>query len=230
MSDIFLRTEMLIGKEALLRLKGKHIMLFGLGGVGSACGEALVRAGIGTLSIIDNDVVAEHNINRQIIASLSSVGMLKTEAFEKRCLDINDEVKIIKYPIFFNEESLDKINFDGVDYIIDAIDTISSKLCLAKYAFNRAIPIISCMGTGNRLHPELFAFAKIENTSYCPLCKVMRKLCKSEGIKGLEVLFSKEQLESAEKSRTPASISFVPPAAGMLIASKVINNILKNEE
>lgn len=227
MSDIFLRTKMLLGEAAFNRLQNKHIAVFGLGGVGGSCAEALVRSGIGTLSIIDKDTVAEHNINRQIIASLSSIGELKTDAFEKRALDINKDIKIIKYPIFADKSNLDQIKLENVDYIIDAIDTVTSKIALIKYAFERSIPIISCMGTGNRLHPELFTFDKIENTSYCPLCKVMRKLCKEEGIKKLDVLYSKEQSSCINQSRTPASIAFVPPVAGMLIASRVINNILK---
>ncbi len=229
------RTELLVGKEGLKRLKDATVMVLGVGGVGSHCIEALARSGVGKLILVDNDKVTLTNINRQSIAYHSTVGEYKTKLMKDRIWDISSEIEVITYEKFILPENLNEIFGQKVDYIIDAIDTVTAKLALVEYAQQEDIPIISCMGTGNKLHPELFEISDISKTSVCPLCKVMRKELKERGIKHLKVLYSKEKpVDTSGKSTgenmgkrraLPGSISFVPPVAGLLIAGEVIRTI-----
>lgn len=228
----FIRTEMLIGKENLERLKESHVAVFGIGGVGSYTTEALTRAGIGQLTLIDADTVNESNINRQLIATVNTVGLKKVEVAKSRILEINPDAKVNVYPIFFDDETVGEIDFSGVDYIIDAIDSVKSKVALIALAKEKEIPIISSMGTGNKLDPTKFEVADISKTSVCPLARVMRKQLGLRGIKHLKTVYSKEDaitpisLIEGENSRPiPASISFVPSVAGLIIAGEVIKDI-----
>ena len=231
----FSRTELLIEKEGLERLQNATVMVLGVGGVGSHCIEALARSGVGTLILVDNDTVSLTNINRQSIAYLSTVGEYKTKLMKNRIEDINSEAKVYTHETFVLPENLSEIFDRKVDYIVDAIDTVTAKLALVEYAKEHEIPIISCMGTGNKLHPELFEITDISKTSVCPLCKVMRKELKNRGIQHLQVLYSKEKPVDITEKETgedkgkrralPGSISFVPPVAGLLIAGQVIREI-----
>lgn len=230
------RTELLVEKEGLQRLKDATVMVLGVGGVGSHCIEALARSGVGRLILVDNDKVTLTNINRQSIAYHSTIGQYKTKLMKDRIGDISSEIEVITHEKFILPENLYEIFDRKVDYIIDAIDTVTAKLALAEYAKQQDIPIISCMGTGNKLHPELFEITDISKTSVCPLCKVMRKELKERGIKHLKVLYSKEKpVDTSGKSTgenmgkrraLPGSISFVPPVAGLLIAGEVIRTLI----
>ena len=231
----FSRTELLIGANGLKRLADATVMVLGVGGVGSHCIEALARSGVGHLILVDNDKVSLTNINRQSIAYLSTVGEYKTKLMKDRIEDIHAFAKVDTYEMFVLPENLEELFKTPVDYIVDAIDTVTAKLALAEYAKEHQIPIISCMGTGNKLHPELFEIADISKTSVCPLCKVMRKELKNRGINHLKVLYSKEkpvdtsqceiQEDKGMRRSLPGSISFVPPVAGLLIAGEVIRDI-----
>lgn len=224
------RTELLIGSENITKLQNAHVVVFGCGGVGSYTIEALVRSGIGTISIVDHDMVDITNINRQLIADTSTIGSLKIEAEKERLLRINPSLTILTYSQFADASNLNQIISSDCQYIVDAIDSVSSKLALAQYAFEHHIPIISCMGTGNKLNPTLFEVTDITKTSVCPLAKVMRKELKQRGIPHLKVVYSKEEphrfSSSLENSRTPASISFVPSVAGLILASEVIKDLI----
>lgn len=236
-NEFFSRTEMLIGKENIEKLKNSKVAIFGIGGVGSYVLEGLVRAGIGNLLLVDNDEVSISNINRQIIATHKTVGESKVEVAKQRALEINPQVNIEIYKEFFTADSKDL--FDGkFDYVIDAIDTVSSKLELVERANKYKVPIISCMGTGNKLYPTKFEITDINKTSVCPLAKVMRKELRARGIKKLKVLYSREepikinnnQEENNEnRKKSPGSISFVPSVAGLIIAGEVIKDIIKNK-
>lgn len=231
----FSRTELLIGEEGLKRLANATVMVLGVGGVGSHCIEALARSGVGTLILVDNDKVSRTNINRQSIAYLSTVGDYKTKLMKDRIDDICPSINVFTYETFILPENLNEIFEREVDYIVDAIDTVTAKLAVAEYAKEHQIPLISCMGTGNKLHPELFEITDISKTSVCPLCKVMRKELKERGIHHLKVLYSKEKPVQTSARSTgedkgmrrslPGSISFVPPVAGLLIAGEVIREI-----
>lgn len=231
----FSRTELLIGEEGLGRLANATVMVLGVGGVGSHCIEALARSGVGTLILVDNDKVSQTNINRQSIAYLSTVGDYKTKLMKDRIDDISPFTNVYTYETFILPENLHEIFERKVDYIVDAIDTVTAKLAVVEYAKEHDIPIISCMGTGNKLHPELFEITDISKTSVCPLCKVMRKELKTRGIHHLKVLYSKEKPIDTSNRTTgedmgmrrslPGSISFVPPVAGLLIAGQVIREI-----
>ena len=233
----FLRTEMLLGSDAVEKLKNSRVAVFGIGGVGGYALEALVRAGVGEIDIIDSDCVAVSNINRQIIATTETVGQLKVDVAEARAKEINPEVKINKYPLFYLPETADLFDFRNYDYVIDAIDTVSGKMELVKRANEVGTPIICSMGTGNKLDPAAFEVADIYKTSVCPLAKVMRGLCKKAGIKHLKVVYSKEMpitpydIEGAEQKGTagrtsPASCSFVPPVAGFILAGEVVKDLI----
>lgn len=233
----FLRTEMLLGSDAVEKLKNSRVAVFGIGGVGGYALEALVRAGVGEIDIIDSDCVAVSNINRQILATTETVGQLKVDVAEARAKEINPEVKINKYPLFYLPETADLFDFRNYDYVIDAIDTVSGKMELVKRANEVGTPIICSMGTGNKLDPAAFEVADIYKTSVCPLAKVMRGLCKKSGIKHLKVVYSKEMpitpydIEGAEQKGTagrtsPASCSFVPPVAGFILAGEVIKDLI----
>ena len=230
MSDIFLRTKSLIGEENLNRLKGSAVAVFGLGGVGSYAAEALARSGIGTLYIYDNDTVSKSNINRQLIALEGTVGKKKTELVKERCLSINPEIKIYDFCEFITPES--NIPFDKFDFIIDAIDNVTAKIFLAQSAEIKGVPLISIMGTGNKLCPEKLTISDIYKTHECPLCKVMRYELKKRGIKKLTVVWSDETPikpqslgETKGTHPAPASMVFVPASAGMLAASFVIRKL-----
>ncbi|MBE6785100.1 MAG: tRNA threonylcarbamoyladenosine dehydratase [Ruminococcaceae bacterium] len=226
MNEIYQRTESLIGARALERLKNAHVAVFGLGGVGGYAVEALARAGVGSLTLIDNDTVNQSNINRQIIALSSTVGLKKTDAFKSRIADINPELTVFTRDIFFLPESKNEIDFSAFDYVIDAIDTVSGKIAIIEECKRTDVPVISSMGTGNKLDPTAFRITDISKTSVCPLARVMRYELKKRGISKLKVLYSTE--EPVKKgNRTPASISFVPSVAGLLIAGEVIKDIIK---
>lgn len=218
----------LIGNENVEKLKKARVIVFGLGGVGGALAEALVRAGIGNLTIVDGDSINVTNINRQAFAFNSTIGAPKTDAAEAKLLDINKHVKITKISEFYNEITAKSYNFANYDYICDAIDSVNEKILLIKNAVESGTPIISSMGTGNKLHPEMLELSDISKTAYCPLAKAVRTGLRHVGINHLNVVYSKEPpIETG--SRTPASISFVPPAAGMIMAGKVVRDIINKE-
>lgn len=236
MNEIFIRTAQLLGEDGFQRLSASSIAVFGLGGVGSHCAEALARSGAGTLFFIDSDTVAPSNINRQSIALLSTVGRKKTDVMKEKTADINPGCSVYTSDSFVLPENVEEVFQSGppsVDYIIDAIDTVSAKLALAEYAFRRRIPIISSMGTGNKLFPHLFRIGDIYDTSVCPLCRVMRRELKKREIPALKVLYSEEvpvspHMDGEKKGSgrpAPASIAFVPSVAGLMIAGEVIRSI-----
>ncbi|WP_346706762.1 tRNA threonylcarbamoyladenosine dehydratase [Merdimonas faecis] len=232
----FSRTELLIGEEALGKLRRTTVLVLGVGGVGSHCIEALARSGVGRLILVDNDKVSLTNINRQSIAYHSTVGRYKTEIMKERIHDICPETEVLTYETFVLPENIEEIFKIRPDYIIDAIDTVTAKLAVIERAKKEEIPLISCMGTGNKLHPELFEIADISSTSVCPLCKVMRKELKARGIRGVKVLYSKEKPvdvsgketgeEKGSRMSLPGSISFTPPVAGLLIAGEAVREII----
>jgi tRNA A37 threonylcarbamoyladenosine dehydratase len=223
------RTEYLIGKENVEKLKNVHVAIFGLGGVGSYTIEALARSGIGHLTLVDKDVVDITNINRQLIANTTTIGKPKVDIAKERLLKINPNLEINTYQTFYGPTKVKEFFSISYDYIIDAIDTVSSKLSLVEEALKRHIPIISCMGTGNKLDPTQFEVSDITKTSVCPLAKVMRKELKERGISHLKVVYSKEVPKRFDKEykQTPASISFVPSVAGLILASEVIKDLIK---
>lgn len=231
MDNQFKRTEMLIGENALNKLKNCRVAVFGLGGVGGICAEALVRSGIGTLDIVDNDIVDITNLNRQIIATHKTVGKNKVDVFEERAKEINPEVIINKHNFFFSKDTSSLFNFRNYDYVIDAIDSVSSKLELVLKSQEANTPIISSMGTGNKLNAADLEVTDIYKTSVCPLARVMRYELKKLGVKKLKVVYSKEEpIKSAvdENGKSiPASSSFVPTAAGLIIAGEVIKDLIK---
>lgn len=234
MSEIFKRTEMLLGSEALNKLGASAVAVFGAGGVGGGAVEALVRGGIGRIDIIDNDKVSVSNINRQLIATRNTVGMLKTEAAKNRILEINPDCRVNTFNTFILPDSIDGFDFTPYDYVIDAIDTVSGKIAIIEKCNKLGIPVISSMGTGNKLDPTQFEITDIYKTSVCPLARVMRLEMKKRGIKRLKVLYSKEEplkpaiTETTDRGKTvPGSVSFVPPVAGMIIAGEVIKDLIK---
>lgn len=230
---MFQRTELLIGKENLNKLQHSHIIVFGVGGVGGFAIEALVRSGIGEISIVDFDTVDLTNLNRQIIATQNSIGKLKTSVMKDRLFSINPNVIVHEFPEKFSMENSDLFFKDKkYDYIVDAIDLVTSKLALAEIAKNLSIPIISSMGTGNKIEPTMLEVADINKTSVCPLARVMRKELKNRGIKKLKVIYSKElpkkpfnESGSREKKVNVGSIAFVPSTAGLIIASEVVKDL-----
>lgn len=226
MEHEFSRTECIIGAESLQKIKEATVLVFGVGGVGSHCIEALARGGVGKLILVDFDKVSMTNINRQSIAYHSTIGQFKTKVMKARIKDICPETEVLTYETFVTADNLGMFFEERVDYVVDAIDNVTAKLALAVYTNEHQIPLISCMGTGNKLHPELFEITDVMKTSVCPLCKVMRKELKNRGVDHLKVLYSKEQPLNAG-SRTPGSISFVPPVAGLLIAGEVIRDLIE---
>ncbi len=216
------RTESLLGEQNIKRLSQAHVCVFGLGGVGSYVVEALARAGVGRLTLVDGDVVDESNINRQLIALPSTVGQKKCELAKNRALAINPDIKASALDIFYLPENADCVDFD-FDYVVDAVDTVSAKIEIIKRAKDKGIPVISSMGTGNKLDPTAFKVADIEKTKVCPLARVLRRELKARGIEGVKVVYSEE--EPVKKDRTPASVSFVPSVAGLIIAGEVIKDL-----
>ena len=221
------RTEILIGKENIEKLKNSHVAVFGVGGVGSYTVEALVRAGIGEITIIDADNVDETNINRQILATVDVVGEPKVDVLEKRILSINSEIKVHKMCDFYSAENREKFFEQSYDYVVDAIDSIASKIDLIKYCYDNNIKIISSMGTANKLEPLKLKVADINKTVVCPLAKIIRKKAKELGIKKLKVVYSEELPIKNENTNVLGSISFVPSVAGLIIASEVVRDIIK---
>lgn len=229
------RTELLIGREDIEKLQSAKIAVFGVGGVGGYAVEALARCGVGTLVLTDNDTVNISNINRQIIALHSTIGRPKTEVMKERVLDINPSAKVELHNCFYLPENHDNYNFAEYDYVIDCVDTVAAKIDIILEAQRAGTPVISSMGTGNKLNPQLLEISDIYKTSVCPLARVMRYELKKRGVKKLKVLYSKENpikvsapLEEGSKRRSiPGSIAFVPAAAGLIIASEVVKDLIQ---
>lgn len=234
MAEKFSRTQMLIGDDSLQKIKDSYVAVFGVGGVGGFVCEALARAGVGKFDLIDNDTISLSNINRQIIALTSTIGKDKTQVMKERILDMNPEAKVNCINKFVLPENIDEFDFSDYDYIIDAIDTVSGKLAIIEKAYSIGKPVISSMGTGNKLDPTKFQIADINKTSVCPLARVMRYELKKRGVKKLKVLYSTEEpvkTESPQKNEigkaVPGSISFVPSVAGLIIGGEVIKDLIK---
>lgn len=232
MLNQFSRTELLLGKEAMDKLSRAHVAVFGIGGVGGHTAEALVRSGLGKIDIIDNDTVSVTNVNRQIFATMKTVGMYKVDAAAERLKDINPDVEVNGFKTFYLPETADEFDFSKYDYIVDAIDTVTGKIALAVNAQAVNTPIISSMGAGNKLNADMFEVADIYETSVCPLARVMRAELKKRGIKTLKVVYSKEKAmspriseEECSKRSIPGSTAFVPSVAGLIIAGEIIKDI-----
>lgn len=242
MINEFSRTEMLIGPQGMKALSSATVVVFGVGGVGSHAIEALARCGVGRLALVDHDTVSLTNLNRQSIAMHSTLGRQKTLVMKEKIADLSPRTQVITFEQFVLPQNLDEL-FDtiksqmepsgSIDYILDAIDTVTAKLALASYAEENQIPIIASMGTGNKLHPELFRISDLSATSVCPLCRIMRKELKARNIKKLQVCWSPEpplapgpsMEEPGTRRATPGSISFVPPVAGLLIAGQIVRDL-----
>ena len=235
MKEQFFRTGMLLGEDGLSRLRNARVAIFGIGGVGGYAAEALARSGIGQLDLIDNDTVSISNLNRQIIALHSTVGRLKVDVARERILDINPEAVVRAYPCFYLPENAEQFDFTQYDYIVDAIDTVTGKLSLVERAHAVGTPIISAMGTGNKLDPSRLEVTDISKTSMCPLARIMRRELRSRGISHLTVVYSREEpiepqgaeeeMQKLGKRQIPGSTAFVPGAAGLLIASRVVRDL-----
>ncbi len=228
MSERFERMQSLIGEDAVGKLASSSVVVFGVGGVGSYAVEALVRAGVGRLLLVDSDTVSVSNINRQLIALTSTVGRLKVDVAAERVRDVNPDCVVETSHVFYNPETADEIDLSGYDYIVDCIDTVSAKIELIVRANALSIPVISSMGTGNKLDPTRFEVADINKTSVCPLARVMRRELRLRGIDKLKVVYSKEEphVPPTNGKRVPSSISFVPPAAGLILASEVVKDLI----
>lgn len=234
MIEQFSRTELLIGKDAMNKLQNKRVAVFGIGGVGGYVVEALVRSGIGQIDIIDNDIVCESNINRQLIAVHSNVGKSKVLAMKERILDINPDIKVNVHQCFYLPENASDFNFGEYDYVVDAVDTITAKIQLVISAKEVNTPIISSMGAGNKLDATAFKVADIYQTRVCPLAKVMRRELKKRNISSLKVVYSEEEPiksdfkeEGSKRRSTPGSIAFVPSVVGLIIGGEVIKDLIK---
>ncbi len=230
MEERYSRTRLLIGDEGLEKLKSKKVALFGIGGVGGFVLEGLSRSGIGEITIFDKDKVSQSNLNRQIIATIDSVGLDKVEVAKNRVNNIDDTIKVNAIKTFYLPENADAVDFSKFDYVIDAVDTVSAKISIIEKAKRQGVPVISCMGTGGKLNPELLKVSCIEKTSVCPLAKVMRKELKNRGITGVKVVYSTEEGVSAKTNSNEKiipSMIFVPAVAGLLIASEVVKDLIK---
>jgi len=244
MLDQFSRTELLLGKENMERLKRARVAVFGIGGVGGHAVEALARSGVGALDLIDDDKVCLTNLNRQIIATRKTLGQYKVDAAKERILDINPEAEVRTYKVFYMPDTAEQFNFYQYDYIVDAIDTVTGKLMLAEEAKRCHVPIISSMGAGNKLDPTAFQVADITKTSVCPLAKVMRRELKKRGIEHLKVVYSQEkpialpentdilseERQSTKRRAIPGSNAFVPSVVGLIIAGEVIKDLTIRKE
>ena len=235
MDDQFSRTRLLLGDDGIEKLKNARVAVFGVGGVGGYAVEALARAGVGALDLIDNDTVACSNLNRQIIATHDTIGKLKVDVAADRVHAINPDCTVRVYRTFYLPETKDQFDFTQYDYVVDAIDTVSGKISLVLQAKEAGVPIICAMGAGNKLDPSMFEVADLYKTSVCPLARVMRTECRKRGIKHLKVVYSKEPpvtpLVSAEdmapgKRSVPGSVSFVPAAAGLILAGEVVRDLV----
>ena len=250
MPDPFVRMALLYGSAAMDRLQHARVAVFGIGGVGGYAVEALARSGIGALDLIDHDRVSFSNLNRQIIATRSSLGRYKVEVAAERIRDINPDCRVRTYQTFFLPETAGEFDFREYDYVVDAVDTVTAKLLLAEKARDANVPIISAMGTGNKLHPDRLEVADLYETSECPLARIMRKEARKRGIERLKVVYSREtplapqgaeaeepsdgidepgEMQYGKKRVTPGSTAFVPGAAGLLLAAEVINDLTKEE-
>lgn len=222
------RTESLIGSENIEKLRKSHVAVFGVGGVGSFVIEGLIRAGVGVITVIDGDKVVESNINRQLIATTKTLNIPKVNVIEERAKDINPEIEIHTIYDFYIPENRDKFFMYEYDYVVDAIDSVTNKVDLIKNCYDKKIPIISSMGTANKLNPKMFEIADINKTSVCPLAKVIRKKMKELGVTKLKVLYSKElPLKPIDSNVKLGSVSFVPSVAGLIIAGEVVSDIIK---
>ena len=250
MLNQFSRTELLLGKDAMEKLRGSRVAVFGIGGVGGYVCEALVRSGVGAFDLIDDDKVCLTNLNRQIIATRSTVGKYKTEVMKERMLDINPEVQVETHQCFFLPENADAFPFEEYDYVVDAVDTVTAKLELVMKCKEKNVPIISSMGAGNKLDASQFRVADIYKTKVCPLAKVMRRELKKRGVKKLKVVYSEEQPirpvddmaiscrthcicppgaahKCTERRDIPGSVAFVPSVAGLIIAGEVVKDLIR---
>lgn len=238
----FARTELLLGSEAMDILKNSRVAVFGIGGVGGHAAEALVRSGIGEIDVIDNDRVGVTNINRQILATYKNIGEYKTDAAKRRFIEINPDVKVNTYKVFYMPETATQFNFSEYDYIVDAIDTVTGKIEIVMNAVKSNTPVISSMGAGNKLDPTAFEVADIYKTSVCPLARVMRQELRKRGVDRLKVVYSKEkplvpeftkaveaEASTIAKKHIPGSVAFVPSVAGLIIAGEVIKDIIYKE-
>ena len=223
MKEQFERTSLLVGEEAISKLNNSKVLIFGVGGVGGYVAEVLARTGVGSITIVDKDTVSESNINRQIIALHSTVGRDKVDVLKERMLDINPDLDVDARKCFFLPDNASEFDFSQYDYIVDAVDTVTAKLQIIVQAKEAGVPVISAMGAGNKVHPEMFEIADIYKTEMCPLAKVMRRELKERGIKKLKVVYSKEK--PVYKGDVPGSIAFSPSVAGLLMASEVIRDL-----
>ncbi|EHI55029.1 hypothetical protein HMPREF9333_01876 [Johnsonella ignava ATCC 51276] len=234
------RTRLLLGSENIEKLKAARVAVFGIGGVGGYVAEALARSAVGSIDIIDNDIISASNINRQIIALHSTIGRYKTEVMKERIKDINPECHVVEHRCFFLPENQDGFNFKDYNYVVDAVDTVAAKIAIVLAADRAGVPVISSMGTGNKFDPLRFKTADIYETSVCPLARVMRRELKKRGIKKLKTVFSDEQPKEyyyvscneevsdiSSKRSIPGSLAYVPPVAGLIIASVVISELIK---
>lgn len=230
----FSRTAYVFGEDAIDKLKNSSVAVFGVGGVGGYICEALCRAGVGHIDIFDRDTVSLSNINRQIIALHSTVGRAKVEVMRERMLDINPDCEINAYNVFYLPENADEYDLSRYDYIADAVDTVAAKLEIAERAYKLGVPVISAMGAGNKTDPTIFEVADINNTSVCPLARVMRRELKARGVKKYKVVYSKEEPRKSGATdpdsgkAIPGSLSFVPSAMGLIMAGEIVKDILKN--
>lgn len=245
MADQYSRTRLLLGAQGIARLRKARVAVFGLGGVGGYAAEALARSGIGHMDLIDDDAISLTNLNRQILALHSTVGMAKTDVARKRIADIDPTIEMRTFQTFFLPETADQFDFSRYDYVLDAIDTVTGKLELIARAKNAGVPVISCMGTGNKLDPTGFRVADIAKTSGCALARIMRKECAKRGIQGVKVVYSQElplepqmdpneapelQREGSSRRALPGSTAFVPGVAGLIMAGEVIKDLCVREE
>lgn len=227
----FERSELLLGADGMAKLKKSRIAVFGIGGVGGYAAEALARTGVGALDIIDGDTVGLSNVNRQIIATDDTLGRYKTDVMKERILSINPDCKVTALKLFYLGTPLDMLDFSQFDYVLDAIDTVTGKLAIIENARAAGVPVISCMGAGNKLNPMLFGVADIEKTSVCPLAKVMRRELKKRGIAGVKAVYSKEVAKTPEVNlsdgdrRTVGSLAFVTPVAGLIAACEIVKDL-----
>lgn len=230
MEERFERTERLLGSENMKKLAGARVAVFGLGGVGSYVAEALARCGVGALDLIDNDIVEPSNLNRQSIATVSTLGKPKAEVARDRVRDVNPDCRVNIHKVFYLPETAERFDFGEYDYVVDAIDTVTGKLMLAEQASASGTPIISSMGTGNKLDPTAFKVADIYETKVCPLAKVMRRELRRRGIESLKVVYSEEVplCPEGDRGEPPGSVSFVPPVAGLIIAGEVVKDICRS--
>ena len=240
MPDQYSRTRLLLGEEGIEKLRAARVILFGLGGVGGYTAEALARSGVGHLDLVDDDAVSLTNLNRQLLATHSTIGMDKVDAAAARIRDIDPTIAVNTHKTFYLPETADQFNLSQYDYVIDAIDTVTGKLALIAQAKAAGTPVISCMGTGNKLDPTAFRVADISKTSGCALARIMRKECAKRGIKGVKVVYSEElpmepmeigetepQREGSSRRSTPGSTAFVPAVAGLIMAGEVIKDLCK---